>query len=410
MYVTGSAFRQASRRSRHTMAILVLAAGAAACTDDPMRPPDGVARIDLTPPAASAVRGAQLAFTAVPRNARGDVLLGRVVAWSSSNTAVATVAPGGVVRAVAAGIADITAEAEGKRATARLTVTAPAVTYELLHSGWPDYPLGEWRLYAAALGGGASRLVIPVDALPGLGATQASASPDGSRIAFTAYDPTAGTSHLYVMGADGANLLRLTSGGSEMQPDWSPDGTRLAYVVRPRGQPGDVWVMNADGSGATNVTGGTNALSQYSPAWSPDGTRLAFAEGDAGSSNLWTMRPDGSDRRRLTSGTEWWDDDPSWAPTGDRLVFQRDGPGTLGFDLWTVQATGQGAAPLISLPDGQVVPAWSPDGALIAFNSSHADDPADWFVIYTVRPDGTGLMRRTFDPWMAMRPAWRAVR
>lgn len=63
------------------------------------------------------------------------------------------------------------------------------------------------------------------------------------------------------------------------------------------------------------------------------------------------------------------------------------------------------ATVLVDLPDSQSYPAWSPDGRLIAFTSFH-EGPLSPFVIYTVRSDGTGLTRRTNQPWWSNQPTW----
>jgi len=385
---------------------------AIACTDaEPPTIPEPVAAVTVTPDRRDLRVGEEARFTARLSDRAGRELQGRVVRWTSSAPAVATVSAEGVASARSLGTATITATSEGKSSTSEVRVTDQVVvTYELMHSGWIDYPKGELRLFAVPLSGGASRILLAADVLPDLGVTQVAASPDGGRIAFTAYHPTEPTSSIYVANADGSAVRQLTNGRHDSQPTWSRDGTRIAYVVRPPGGKGDIWVINADGTGATNLTGGANDFHQYSPSWSRvqgEGERIAFGEGDSYHSNLWTMRPDGSDRRRVTEGREWWDDEPSWSPDGTRLVFQRAGPGTESYDLWIVDANGANARSHVKLPAAQVVPDWSPDGTLIAFNSAHAEDPEDWFVIYTVRGDGTGLQRRTFDPAMVLRPAWR---
>lgn len=381
------------------------------CGDGPTNPPAPVASVTLDRTAVTLAEGDTTRLVATPRDASGRPLTGRPVSWTSADPAVASVTALGVVTAHRAATTTVTASAEGRTATATVAVSAP-LAYELIHSGWPDYPLREWRLFQVGLDGGQSTPLLPADVLPDFGFVQAAPSPDGRRIAFTGYRYNPDAAFIFVAHADGSGLQQLTTGGSEVQPTWSPDGTRIAYVVRPRGQPGDIWVMNADGSDPVNLTGGVNEADQNAPDWSPDlpgGSRIAFGEGDAYRSSLWTMRADGTDRRRVTSGDQWWDDEPAWSPDGTRIVFQREGPGTQGADIWVVDATGANAAPLVQVPQGQVFPDWSPDGRLIAFNSAHAEDPQDWFVVYSVRSDGSGLTRRTFDPWMSTRAVWRVL-
>ena len=72
------------------------------------------------------------------------------------------------------------------------------------------------------------------------------------------------------MNSDGSGQTNLTNNSGGAQPDWSLDGTKIAFV-----RDGEIYVMNPDGSGQTNLT--NNPADDEWPAWSPDGTRLTFA-------------------------------------------------------------------------------------------------------------------------------------
>src|SRR5216117_1925917 len=85
-----------------------------------------VASVVVSPATASRQVGQTVQLTATPQDASGTALTGRVVTWASSNTAIATVNGSGLVAAVAAGPATITATSEGKSGTAAITVTAAA--------------------------------------------------------------------------------------------------------------------------------------------------------------------------------------------------------------------------------------------------------------------------------------------
>ena len=84
-----------------------------------------VASVTVAPPAASIQQGQNVQLTATPKDATGSPLSGRVVTWSSDNTAAATVSASGLVAGVAAGSATITASSEGQSGTSAITVTAP---------------------------------------------------------------------------------------------------------------------------------------------------------------------------------------------------------------------------------------------------------------------------------------------
>jgi Tol biopolymer transport system component len=147
-------------------------------------------------------------------------------------------------------------------------------------------------------------------------------SPDGTKIAFLSTRDGQGMG-LWVMRAapEGATNQPVKLVGSMPfgcpTHDWSPDGKRIAYTPArsyPDGssKPRDVWVMNADGTGKTNITKTPDAWEE-APAFSPDGTKIAFTgyrDGDA-HSTVWKMGADGSDPTRLTDSPGL---DPDWRP------------------------------------------------------------------------------------------------
>ena len=76
--------------------------------------------------------------------------------------------------------------------------------------------------------------------------------------------------------ADGSGLRTLTSQGTNKLPKWSPDGRSILFISDRDGND-DVWVMNPDGVGATNLT--NSAIDEQRAVWSPDGSRVAFVRG-----------------------------------------------------------------------------------------------------------------------------------
>jgi dipeptidyl aminopeptidase/acylaminoacyl peptidase len=113
-------------------------------------------------------------------------------------------------------------------------------------------------------------------------------------------------------------------------PQWSPDGTRVAYVLT-RADLGrgvydaDVWVIGADGTGDRRLTFAAGADTR--PRWSPDGTRLAFLSDRDGTSAVHVLDLRGGEPRRLTKDSAAMRDF-EWSPDGTRIAFLRtDGPG-----------------------------------------------------------------------------------
>ncbi len=183
-------------------------------------------------------------------------------------------------------------------------------------------------------------------------------SPDGSKILFADGD---------VVDADGNNRVNasLAFGG---HPVWSPDSSQFLVSS---GQSGDreIYVVNADGSGVTNLT--NDAAEDWSPVWSPDGSRIAFIRKDSSSlhatARLHVMNADGSGQTELAvlSFSPFLDSPLGWSPDGSRIVYQSR--------LADINAVNVGDGSVVRIVErGEIdlgVPlhrrdAWTPDGRL----------------------------------------------
>ncbi|HWT91207.1 MAG TPA: hypothetical protein VN179_08835, partial [Solirubrobacterales bacterium] len=125
------------------------------------------------------------------------------------------------------------------------------------------------------------------------------------------------------------------------------------------------------------------------PNFSPDGRTIAFARGG----DIYSIRPDGSGQRQLTSGPEI-DSLPKVSPNGRYVVFERqavkDGPTS----LHSVGALGGGQRALTSGADDREA-AFSPDGKTIVFVRATAVGTNVNDDVYAIRPTGSGLARLT---------------
>ena len=126
---------------------------------------------------------------------------------------------------------------------------------------------------------------------------------------------------LYVADSDGYAPQRLLSSKEPvMEPAWSPDGRRLAYVSFENGN-SEVWVQDI-------YTGKRTSLSKFrginsSPSWSPDGKSLALSLSKDGNSEIYILHVESGNFRRFTDHYAI-DTEPSWSPDGSHLIFTSD--------------------------------------------------------------------------------------
>jgi Tol biopolymer transport system component len=98
-------------------------------------------------------------------------------------------------------------------------------------------------------------------------------------------------------------------GGLCYDPAWSPDGGRIVFVSQ-AGQSDDIWVMNADGTSARNLTANAWQWDKH-PSWSPDSSRIVFWSNRDGRNQIYVMDDQGRNARNI-SNNEYNEYDPIW--------------------------------------------------------------------------------------------------
>ncbi len=151
-------------------------------------------------------------------------------------------------------------------------------------------------------------------------------SPDGLRIAFSGQsDPP----RVFIINADGSSEKALTdTEGGAFVPSWSPDGRRLAFGSNRSGA-WQVYTIDADGGGLTQLTHAKRRTGQpagsWSPAWSPSGDRIAFLSNRTGNDEVFVMRTDGSAQTNLTDNPSLRSGDLAWSPDARQISFSARG-------------------------------------------------------------------------------------
>jgi len=190
----------------------------------------------------------------------------------------------------------------------------------------------------------------------------ASVSPDGQTIVFDLQ----GT--LWVMPSAGGEAKPITDALYDArQPQWSPDGSKIAFQSFKDGA-WHIYAVAPDGANLTQLTAG--GFDEREPAWSPDGAWLAFSSDRSGNYDIWVAAADGSDPRILTTSPAN-DHTPTWSRDGKRIAFVSDRDSGAGLHSITFEGV---AERLMAPLEGAVAGAsWSPDGKFIAFVETTRD-------------------------------------
>ncbi len=242
----------------------------------------------------------------------------------------------------------------------------------------------------------------------GVGGGQPSAARDGSRIAFVRSDAEF-NNEIYLVNPDGSGLTNISNfADDDMMPAISPAGSRVAFVTDRSGFQ-DIFVVNTDGTGLRRITPADPSpavTTEWWPAWSPTTSQvLAYSSTIDGTADIWTITVDAPTvtMQRIT-GTLDTDLHPTWSPEGTHIAFERRHFADGETDILILNL-GTRALQRIQLPGSQVTPSWSPDGSLIAFASNH-DEPGADLDIYTMNRDGTDIVRRTDNGLTDISPTW----
>ena len=240
-------------------------------------------------------------------------------------------------------------------------------------------------------------------------------SPDGQKIAFSAF--SGGDSEVYIIDLNTEQVTPLTNNAAveDRYPTWSPNGQKIAFASDRDGDY-DIYKMNAAPQSATNVPKKltTNTKDDLEPAWSPNGGKITFARyRDGGNSDIYIMdnspSTEGATNISRTTSSE---SSPDWSPSGEKIAFANSGnrPG-----IYVMNKDGSNKN-RVAFPRHEFFylppkdPAWSPNGRKIAYSIRLApDEPASDSEIFVINKDGSNKNRLTNNTTDDSAPDWQPI-
>jgi TolB protein len=202
-------------------------------------------------------------------------------------------------------------------------------------------------------------------------------------------------------------------------PTPSPDGKHLVFQSNRVGPTTKLWIADADGANARLLLEDKEDL--VAPSFSPDGTKIAFAAHIDGETEIFVVNADGSGKRRITN---WRGSDghPHWSGDGQRIYFNSDRdtpdpslPWERRFhDIYSVKADGSGLMRLTDCKAMCTFASPSPDGRHLAYRRVDAGPGKDWTQedsarnseVYVANIDGSNPRNVTNDPAFDGYPMW----
>jgi len=240
--------------------------------------------------------------------------------WNSDSPQVATVGEDGTVAGVGYGHAKITATAPG----GKTAVADVYVVGEILVASSRGNPPGKFQLYAVERSNLAQLTKLTPDTTS---PSDPAFSPDGARLAFVSQRD--GNPEIYIMNADGTGATRITNDPqADGRPSFTPDGQALVFQSSRTAGKQQIWMVNVDGSSLTQLT---RDSVNSSPAASPDGQTIAYVSTRNKDSDIWLMGRDGSNQRQFTRSPQQRESEPRFLRDGTLayLVERREGNRTV---------------------------------------------------------------------------------
>lgn len=350
-----------------------------------------VASVVIEPVSAVTIpTGSTIELRAKTLASDGSELVGRTLTWTSSRPDVASVSGAGLVSGITEGVADITATSEGKSAWAQITVETPV----------SEPTVGSITVRPSLVvtyAGVNAPLTVTVRAPDGNVIS-------GANVAWSVGDPTAATvdANGVLRGLRaGETTVTATAGGKSATVAATFNTTSTYHLAFDRAASAFLWMDMRTGSAAKTLE---HAAGIRATDPSPSPTRSGFAYvydvGPGSNPSIAIQSWSGLTYQFLTGG-----DQPAWSPNGARIAFRSTRAGRS--DIWSIDADGSTEAVNLTadLPQGveSERPTWSPTGDRIAFAASSTVGRTG---LWIMNADGTGKRALTSGPFLDTEPTW----
>ncbi|HVY05127.1 MAG TPA: Tol-Pal system beta propeller repeat protein TolB [Burkholderiales bacterium] len=220
-------------------------------------------------------------------------------------------------------------------------------------------------------------------------------SPDGTRIAYVSFERRKPIVFVHNL-LDGTRTVLANFEGSNSAPSWAPDGKKLAVVLTKDGT-SNLYMINADGSGVSRIT--NNQSIDTEPSFSPDGKYILFTSDRAGSPQIYRMRADGQGEPQRLTFEGNYNVTPRYSPDGKSFIFIHRSEGTFNVAL---QEIGSPQMQILTSGSLDQSPTFAPNGKMVLY----ASEVKGRGILAAVSSDGRIKQRITAQSGDIREPAW----